>query len=79
MSVSFDLDLGPQIRTAAAQQAQSVSSWLAEAARDRLRNEALDDALTAWENRHGALSEAEVVEAERLLDEATRTGRRHAG
>jgi hypothetical protein len=70
MSVSFDLELGEAIRGSAAASGQSVSGWLAEAARDRLRLEALGDAVAAWEDVHGGLTEAEVAEADRLLGSA---------
>jgi hypothetical protein len=70
MSVSFELELGEAIRTAARGTGQSVSAWLAEAARDRLRLEALGEAVRAWEDEHGALTEAELARAERSLDEA---------
>ncbi len=75
MSVSFGLELGEAIRTSATAAAQSVSAWLAEAARDRLRLEALKEAVGAWEQEHGPLSEAEVAQAERALDDAA-TARR---
>ncbi|HEY4409620.1 MAG TPA: hypothetical protein VGO87_07045 [Acidimicrobiia bacterium] len=74
MSVSFDLELGEAIRSSAASGNQSVSAWLAEAARDRLRHEALGEAIGAWEQAHGPLTDAEVAEAERLL-----TARRPSG
>lgn len=77
MSVSFDLELGNAIRVAANRHSQSVSGWIAEAVRDRLRNEALTDAVTAWEQNFGDLTEAEVAEAARLLDQAAE--RRHSG
>ena len=70
MSVSFDLELGAAIRTSATGAAQSVSAWLAEAARDRLRLEALGRAVEAWEIEYGTLTEAEVGEAERALADA---------
>lgn len=70
MSVSFDLELGEAIRGSAAASHQSVSGWLAEAARDRLRLEALGDAVAAWERVYGELTEAEVAEADRLLASA---------
>jgi len=70
MSVSFDLELGEAIRTSAGRGNQSVSAWLAEAARDRLRLEALGEAVTAWEERFGSLTDAEVAEADRLLNQA---------
>jgi hypothetical protein len=69
MSVSFDLELGEAIRSSAAGEGRSVSAWLAEAARDRLRLEALGDAVAAWEEQFGPLTEAEVAGADRLLDQ----------
>ena len=78
MSVSFDLDLGEAIRTSAARGSQSVSAWLGAAARDRLRNEALGEAVAAWEQEFGALTDEEVAAAERLLDRAAKR-RRTAG
>ena len=68
MSVSFDLELGEAIRTSASSAKESVSAWLAQAARDRLRLEALGEAVAAWEAEHGRLAEAEVAEAERTLE-----------
>jgi hypothetical protein len=70
MSVSFDLALGEAIRSSAAGHAESVSAWLAAAARDRLRAEALDEALTAWEDRFGPLTATEKGEAEAVLTRA---------
>jgi hypothetical protein len=68
MSVSFDLELGEAIRAAATDGHQSVSAWLAEAARDRLRLEALGQAVSSWEQEFGSLTDAEIAEADRLLD-----------
>jgi hypothetical protein len=68
MSVSFDLELGEAIRSGAAGEGRSVSAWLAEAARDRLRLAALGDAVATWEEHFGPLADAEVAEADRLLD-----------
>jgi hypothetical protein len=70
MSVSFDLELGAAIRASAAAANQTVSSWLAAAARDRLRLEALGEAVESWEQAHGRLTEMEVAEAERALERA---------
>jgi hypothetical protein len=69
MSVSFDLELGAAIRSSAAGEGRSVSAWLAEAARDRLRLAALGDAVAAWEEQFGPLTDAEVADAARLLDQ----------
>jgi hypothetical protein len=75
MSVSFDLELGAAIRASATAADQSVSTWLAEAARDRLRLEALGEAVAAWEQQYGALSEADVAEAAAALDRGTKRRR----
>lgn len=75
-SVSFDVDLGRAIRESAAGADTGVSAWLAEAARDRLRLEALKEAVSAWENRFGALTEAEIAAAAELLDEPQPVRRR---
>lgn len=70
MSVSFELELGEAIRTSALGAGRSVSAWLAEAARDRLRLEALGQAVDAWEQEHGVLSDAELARAHADLDRA---------
>jgi hypothetical protein len=72
MSVSFDLELGEAIRESAKDSRQSVSAWLAEAARDRLRLEALGDAVVSWEQEFGPLTDAEIVEADRVLQRQTK-------
>lgn len=76
MSVSFDLDLGEQIRYAAAQEQVSVSAWLAEAARDRLRNEGLAGAIKMWEEEFGPIPDEAKARADRLFDEAAKLRRR---
>lgn len=75
LSVSFELELGEAVRASATGAGQSVSGWLAAAARDRLRLEALGQAVVAWEQRYGALTEDEVAEAEALLGDAIRPRR----
>lgn len=70
LSISFELELGEAVRASATDAGQSVSGWLAAAARDRLRLEALGQAVGAWEQRFGALTEAEVAEAQAALEEA---------
>lgn len=79
MSVSFDLELGEAIRASAARGGQSVSAWLGGAARDRLRLEALGEAIAAWEERYGPLTETEVAKAETALNDAERKRRSGAG
>ncbi len=70
MSVSFDLELGEAIKVSATGSGQSVSGWLAEAARDRLRLESLGQAMAAWEHEFGPLTATEVAEASHLLARA---------
>jgi hypothetical protein len=72
MSVSFDLVLGEAIRASASDSHQSVSAWLAEAARDRLRLEALGQAVGSWEQEFGPLTDAELAEADRVLQHQTK-------
>jgi hypothetical protein len=62
-SVTMPPELGEGVRRAAARQGTSVSTWLSEAAADRLRNELLGAALDEWEAEEGAFTEAELHEA----------------
>jgi len=75
MSVSFEVELGSDIRQAAEAEGKSVSAWLAAAARDRLRSEALGDAIREWERVYGEITEEELAEANRILDRAAKLGR----
>ena len=72
VSVSFDAELAERIRASAAGQSESISAWLADAARDRLRLEALGEAVAAWEIEHGPLSKGEVAAADRLVPRASK-------
>ena len=67
MSISFDSGLGDQVRDAARKAGTGLSSWLAGAAATRLRAEALEEFLNAWERKHGPLTAAELSQAEREL------------
>jgi hypothetical protein len=76
MSVSFDFELGGAILAAASGANQRVSAWLAKAARNRLRLEALGQAVGSWERTFGPRSEAEIEAGERLMknDKRKRSG-----
>lgn len=76
MSVSFDLELGEAIRASAHDSHQTVSAWLASAARDRLRLQALGQAVAAWEEEFGPLTDAEIADADRILRQR---GKRRSG
>lgn len=71
ISISFDAGLGDRVRDAARKAGTGLSSWLAGAAASRLRAEALEEYLDAWEKRHGTLTAAELGQAERELGVAT--------
>ena len=72
MSISFDIELGDAVRSAAAQAGKPLSSWLAEAAASKLRAEALAEFLADWEATHGVLTAEEIARAERELRMAGR-------
>ena len=69
-SVSFEPDLGRSLRSAAATDGVNVSAWMAEAVRQRLRNDALGQALSeilaeeGW-SREELLAEARKPRARR--------------
>lgn len=66
-SVTMPPEIGAAVRKAAAQQGRSVSSWLADAAADRLRNELLGAALDAWEAEDGPFTQQEIDDASAAL------------
>jgi hypothetical protein len=72
-SVTMPPELGSGVRQAAARQGTSVSTWLSEAAADRLRNELLGAALDDWESEAGAFTEAELDAAASRLGLAPRS------
>ncbi len=74
-SLTLPPELGEAIRSAASRQSRSVSSWLADAASDRLRNELLGAALDEWERADGAFTDSELAAAARTLDAAPRRRR----
>lgn len=67
LSISFEADLGDEVRLAARKAGKGLSSWLAEAAAAKLRAEALGEFLDTWERDHGPLTAAELGRAEAAL------------
>ena len=59
LSISLEAELAKLIRSAAAEDGVSVSTWLAEAATARARQRALREALDAFDAEHGPMSEEE--------------------
>ncbi len=67
ISISFEAELGDEVRAATSKAGMLVSSWLAEAAAGKLRAEALADFLDTWERKHGPLTVSELSRAESEL------------
>ncbi len=67
MSISLEADLGDEVRSAAKKAGIGVSTWLAQAARAKLRSEALRDYLASWERRHGRITAEELSRAQKEL------------
>ena len=72
-SVTMPPEVGQDVRQAAARQGTSVSTWLTEAAADKLRNELLGAALDQWEAEDGSFTQAELDEAASRLGLAPRS------
>ena len=70
IAISLDPVLAQEITRAASEEKASVSQWLAEAARDRMRVRAAWSALAAYEEEAGALTEEEINAARRFWREA---------
>lgn len=71
-SITMPPELGQGVRHAAARRGTSVSTWLTEAAADRLRNELLSAALDEWEAEDGPFTQDELDEATSRLGLGTR-------
>jgi hypothetical protein len=66
LAISLDGDLAREVQRAAKTEARgNVSAWLADAARLRLRQLAAKQALKAFEDEYGAVTEAELRRARR--------------
>ena len=67
ISISLEAGLGDAVRQAARRDDKGLSAWLAEAARAKLRAEALEAFLDAWGREHGPLTVEELRRAEAEL------------
>jgi hypothetical protein len=74
LSVTMPPEIGTAVREAAARQGTSVSTWLASAAAQRLRNELLGAALDRWEADEGPFSDEELDAAAAALGRAGKRG-----
>ncbi|MCL2466750.1 MAG: hypothetical protein FWF02_00520 [Micrococcales bacterium] len=68
-SVSLDSQLAEQVRQAAADEGVSFSMWLGAAASDQLTLRAGRAALAEYEAEAGPLTEVELAEGGRILDD----------
>ena len=67
ISISLDAGLGAAVRQAAQRADKGLSAWLAEAARAKLRAEALGAFLDTWEREQGPLTVEELRRAKAEL------------
>ncbi len=67
-SVALDDEVADAVVRAAAEDNVSVSAWLSEAARERLRIRRGLRGVAAWEAKAGKLSRAEIATGEAVLD-----------
>jgi hypothetical protein len=66
LAVSFDAPLAAQIQLAASQETDgNVSAWLADAARQKIRQRALAAAVAAYEAEHGEITNEELAQVRR--------------
>jgi len=65
LAISFDKDLARAVRRAAGK--EPTSTWLADAARRKLRAEGLLRVVEAWEAEQGELSPSELRAAARSV------------
>ncbi len=65
LAISLDEELERQVRRAAGK--QPLSTWMADAARKKLRSEGLLRIVGEWEAEHGELDAGELEEAARRL------------
>lgn len=62
-AISFDPALARELRRAVGD--ESISAWVADAVRRKLRSEGLLRVIREWEAEHGALTDAELAAAAR--------------
>ncbi len=68
LAISFESALARDVRDDADQTASgNVSAWLADAAREKLRQRKLDEAVQDYEDEYGSFGDGELDEAAREL------------
>lgn len=69
-SASMDDELLDEVALAAEAAGVTVSAWLTQAARDRLDLLGLQRLVADWQAEHGAFTQEELDEADRVVNEA---------
>jgi hypothetical protein len=67
VSITLEAQLGAEVRAAAQRADVSLSAWIAEAVADRLRHEAMGQALALWQAEDGPFTPTELLLAEETL------------
>jgi hypothetical protein len=75
-SISFEEELADAVSTSAGNANEALSSWLAEAARRRVKQEALMRAVEDYELEFGVISQENVSAAMKQLDAKASSKRR---
>lgn len=76
LAISFDAELARAVRRAAGK--RPTSTWLAEAARQRLRSDGLLRVVAEYESEHGAFTAEELALGERRERDAIAAAKRAA-
>lgn len=63
VTISLDPELYAAVKADAERKGTSVSSWMSEAAAEKLRQEAWDEYMASYEAEHGEISQADVDRA----------------
>jgi hypothetical protein len=77
-SISFDEGLAERVQTSAGEANQPLSVWLAEAARQRVTQEALLEASADYQSEFGTFTPAEMEASRRRLGLSPKSQRKIA-
>jgi hypothetical protein len=75
LSIALDSDVADAASRAAERAGLSLSAWLNDAAENALAIEGGLEAMREWEAEHGAFTEEELAEADRMLANPIRVGK----
>ena len=77
-SISFEAELAGVVQRSAGESSEAVSAWLAEAARRRVRQDALMGAIQDFEDEHGVITDKELNASRRRLGVAVPGSKRRS-